>query len=89
MSTTDLPNEQTDGYTLVPSDDNLNSTEALEAAWTASFPLDTDTVIATCQENGWDGAHVYTGQHGPIIGSTGHEDNYHGWIDARQEAVVA
>jgi hypothetical protein len=57
--------------------------------WTddAGGDLQTRTITA-CREIGADGAHVFTGSHGAIYGEEGYEDNYCGWIDAREAPII-
>jgi len=43
--------------------------------------------IETCREIGADGAHVFTGAHGPTCSDDSYEDNYCGWIDAREHVA--
>lgn len=88
---TGFPNER-EGYTLVPSEDNLNRRDAEAEAWVESYPLDQDAVIAHCREHGYDGATVYTGPHGPYFdgdpAAEGNPVNYCGWIDAREQVIA-
>lgn len=77
-------------YTIRPTayDDELTSLgEDEDFTLLVETPIASDEfqarIVEICVVEGWSGAHVFAGAHGPIYDAEGREENYHGWIDAR------
>jgi hypothetical protein len=81
-------------YTLIPTFPTSEDPEGFSHDHSQSWILDAaagfdiqNAVIRTCREIEATGATVYNGPHGAILGPEGYEDNYCGWIDARENPV--
>ncbi len=71
-------------YTLRPTADNPELTSLRDEDYVVEVVNERE-VIDECRKSGWSGVHVFSGSHGPVYGEEGREENYHGWIDAREE----
>jgi len=74
-------------YSLIPTETDGDLTNLTDAWWAIDDSATGNLeryVIAECRKQGFSGAHVFTGSDGPIYGDEGYEDNYCGWIDARE-----